>query len=96
VWSPSTARHEETFQPGQEKAIRRAGGDLQPEHQSARMIREVVLSRLPAQTHTTDVNQRSMTLSCTRKPGTNVLKVKAPPNGTTVESTVVVDEGVTT
>jgi hypothetical protein len=47
------------------------------------MIREVVLSRLPAQTHTTDVNQRSMTLSFRRVPGTNVLRVKAPPSGVT-------------
>ena len=58
-------------------------GAAHPRCRNGRMIREVVLSRLPAQTHTTDVNQRSMTLSFTRKPGTNVLRVKAPPNGVT-------------
>jgi hypothetical protein len=54
-----------------------------PTCRHGRMIREVVLSRLPAQTHTSDVNQRSMILSFRRVPGTNVLRVKAPPSGVT-------------
>lgn len=63
--------------------VRVSCGRRFPECRQGRMIREVVLSRLPAQTHTSDVNQRSMTLSFRRVPGTNVIRVKAPPSGVT-------------
>jgi hypothetical protein len=45
-----------------------------------RDIKEVVLSRLPAQTHTSDVNQRTLVLPF-RRAGGNRLVVQAPPNG---------------
>jgi len=45
-------------------------------------ITEVVLSTLPAQTHTSDVNQRTLVLPF-RKLSGNRLSVSAPPNGIT-------------
>ncbi len=46
----------------------------------ARRVRSVVLSRLPAQTHTYDNNARTLRLAF-RRSGRNTLRVKAPPNG---------------